>query len=148
MMHGFGLVMNSVIAYPWARRQITRAQSVVAYFHMPHRPLKALDNARKTLQISRRLRSAKKTRMTSTGSMVTSVMENEAALKYVMERLDVVIKPEIKAIIEDRTFWQVRHLWPAVLCLVDRQLGVRLHPCCPAYQTVSAGWRLCHCAPP
>jgi hypothetical protein len=148
MMHGFGLVMISVIAYPWARRQITRAQSVVAYFRMSHRPLRALDNARKTLQISRRLQSANKTRMTSTGSMVASVMENEAALKLVVSRHDVVIKAEIKAIIDDRIFWQVRHLRPVVLRPLDTQLGVRLQACCSAHQTVSAGWRLRLCAHP
>jgi hypothetical protein len=42
--------------------------------------------------------------MTSSGSMVASVVGNEAALKYVVVRQDVVNKPEIKCIVKDRKF--------------------------------------------
>jgi hypothetical protein len=114
MMHSFSLVFQSMVAYPWSRSLIVRTQTIVSFFRGSHRPNGPLSNARATLKISRRLQSANKTRMTSQQSMVRSVVENEMALKLVVQQ-GISIKADVKAIIEDRTYWGVRHLLHDVL---------------------------------
>ena len=42
MMHAFGLVLNSVVAYPWARDVIAQAQKIVFTFRSSHKPMAAL----------------------------------------------------------------------------------------------------------
>jgi hypothetical protein len=116
MMHAFGLVLNSVVAYPWPRGLIARAQKVVYFFQRSHRPGDELQKARDLLQVPRRLQSANKTRMTSTVLMVISVMENEMALKHVVQQHAAIISAEVAAIIKDRAFWEVCHLSQPVLC--------------------------------
>ena len=62
MMHGFNLVLGSILAYPWAQELLVQAQRVVTYFRASHRPLELVRQAAAQFQISKGLHSANTTR--------------------------------------------------------------------------------------
>ena len=61
MMHGFNLVLGSVLSFPWAQRLVVSAQRVVTYFKASHMPLALLRDAAERNNINTGLRSANKT---------------------------------------------------------------------------------------
>jgi hypothetical protein len=90
-MHGFSLVLKSVLAHPWAKDLLMRAQQVVTYFRASHAPLAALRAAAEELGITQGLQSSNTTRMTSGYGCTSSVQRNAPAFTRMQSSTDVEI---------------------------------------------------------
>lgn len=105
-MHGFSLVLKSVLTYPWAKDLLLRAQQVVTYFRASHAPLAALRAAAQELKITQGLQSSNTTRMTSSYACTSSVQQNAPAFVRMKSDSDVVISnSDVDDILEDAAFW-------------------------------------------
>jgi hypothetical protein len=71
-MHGFNLVLGSVLSFSWAQRLVVSAQRVVTFFNASHRPLALLRDAAERNNINTGLRSTNKTRFTSKHDCIMS----------------------------------------------------------------------------
>lgn len=76
-MHGFNLVLGSILAFPWAQQLVVSAQRVVTYFRASHQPLALLRNAADRFGIKKALHNANKTRFTSKDECIKSVLANQ-----------------------------------------------------------------------
>lgn len=105
-MHGFNLVLGSVLAYSWSKNLVVRAQQVVTYFRASHAPLAALRKAAEELQITQGLQSSNTTRFTSNYACTSSVQGHAPAFTLVKQRGSVVItNQDVAATLEDAAFW-------------------------------------------
>jgi hypothetical protein len=105
-MHGFSLVLKSVLVYPWAKDLLLRAQQVVTYFRASHAPLAALRAAAQELKIKQGLQSSNTTRMTSSYACTSSVQQNAPAFLRMQQDSDVVIaNSDVVDILDDPAFW-------------------------------------------
>lgn len=105
-MHGFNLVLGSILSFPWAQQLVVSAQRVVTYFRASHQPLALLRDAADRFGIKKALHSANKTRFTSKDECIKSVLANQPAFAYVLQHHRQAIKnPDVVKLIEDPTFW-------------------------------------------
>jgi hypothetical protein len=105
-MHGFNLVLGSVLAYSWSKNLVVRAQQVVTYFRASHAPLAALRKAAEELHITQGLQSSNTTRFTSNYACTSSVQGHAPAFTLVKQRGSVVItNQDVAATLEDAAFW-------------------------------------------
>ncbi|DBA92852.1 TPA: hypothetical protein ACH3X1_016754 [Trebouxia sp. C0004] len=80
MMHGFGLVIGSILGHKWARAVVKQAQRLVTFFRASHKAIKFLRLAAIARKITKLLRTANATRFTSVANMLDSVLGLEQAL--------------------------------------------------------------------
>lgn len=105
-MHGFNLVLGSILAFPWAQRLLVSAQRLVTFFRASHMPLALLRQAAQRFGITRGLHSSNKTRFTSKHECISSVVANHPAFQYVLTHHRVNISNEdVIDIIKDTSFW-------------------------------------------
>jgi hypothetical protein len=105
-MHGFSLVLKSVLVYPWAKDLLLRAQQVVTYFRASHAPLAALRAAAQELKITKGLQSSNTTRMTSSYACTSSVQQNMPAFVRMQSNSSAVISnSDVVDILNDPAFW-------------------------------------------
>jgi hypothetical protein len=105
-MHGFNLVLGSLLAFPWAQELLVSAQRVVTYFRASHQPLALLRSAAERLAIERGLHSANKTRFTSKHECVESVLRHQPAFSLVLNQQRTAINnSDVLAVIDDVSFW-------------------------------------------
>lgn len=64
-MHGFGLVIGSILGHKWARAVVKQAQRLVTFFRASHKAIKFLRLAAIAREITKLLRTANATRFTS-----------------------------------------------------------------------------------
>ena len=106
MMHGFNLVLGSILAYPWAQELLVQAQRVVTYFRASHRPLELVRQAAAQFQISKGLHSANTTRFTSKHECTDSVATLQPAFQYVVStEADAIKNADVLDILRDPSFW-------------------------------------------
>jgi hypothetical protein len=106
MMHGFNLVLGSVLSFPWAQRLVVSAQRVVTYFKASHMPLALLRDAAERNNINTGLRSANKTRFTSKHDCIKSVLTNQPAFTILLQQhRNAITNADVVDILEDHTFW-------------------------------------------
>lgn len=79
-MHGFGLVIGSILGHKWARAVVKQAQRLVTFFRASHKAIKFLRLAAIARKITKLLRTANATRFTSVANMLDSVLGLEQAL--------------------------------------------------------------------
>lgn len=84
-MHGFSLLVGSLLGYSWARDVVADAQRVVTYFRASHAPGDALRHQAKEKGIKQGLQRANGTRFTSVHSCLDSVHKLEKPLGSVVE---------------------------------------------------------------
>lgn len=124
-MHGFGLVLKSVLAYPWAKDLVMRAQQLVTYFRASHAPLAALRAAAKELGITKGLQSSNTTRMTSSYSCTSSVQAHHPAFTRMSSSGDVQItNRDVTDTLEDAAFWASLSTLNKVLSPICRAIMV------------------------
>lgn len=105
-MHGFSLVLKSVLSYPWAKDLVVRAQQVVTYFRASHAPLAALRAAAQEAGITKGLQSSNTTRFTSSYACTSSVAANAPAFHRVLSNSSVVItNTDVSDTLQDAAFW-------------------------------------------
>ena len=114
MMHGFALILKSVLAHSFATTLISTAQRVVTFFRSSHQPLALLANCAAELGVRGGLKTSNQTRITSVHMCLESVLRLEEAFKRFLKLRDTpgfpagLNKPEkreLLATLEDRTFW-------------------------------------------
>jgi hypothetical protein len=100
------LVLKSVLAFPWAKDLVVRAQQVVTYFRASHAPLAALRAAAKDLGITKGLQSSNKTRMTSSYGCTSSVEAHAPAFARMRSSSSVQItNSDVADTLTDAAFW-------------------------------------------
>jgi hypothetical protein len=106
-MHGFNLVLGSIMAFPWAKDLVVRSQQVVTYFKASHQALAVLRAAAAKVPVQRELHSSNTTRMTSSHECTSSVQANHPAFVILMRSEDAaaVKSAPVKAILSDRAYW-------------------------------------------
>lgn len=125
-MHGFSLVLKSVLAYPWAKDLLLRSQQVVTYFRASHAPLAALRAAAKELGITRGLQSSNTTRMTSSYGCTSSVQEHQPAFTRMRSSSSDVHITNIDVVdtLGDAAFWANLSNLNKVLAPISRVIMV------------------------
>jgi hypothetical protein len=105
-MHGFSLVLKSVLAHPWAKDLLLRSQQVVTYFRASHAPLAALRAAAKELGITKGLQSSNTTRMTSSYSCTSSVQAHQPAFTRMSSSSNVnITNTDVVDTLDAAAFW-------------------------------------------
>ena len=105
-LHGFNLLLKSVMAAPWARDLVVSCQLLVTYFRASHKPLALLRQAAQQFSITRELQSANKTRFTSKHTCTSSVEANQPALNLVsLQHADCITNQDVLAVLEDPGFF-------------------------------------------
>jgi predicted dithiol-disulfide oxidoreductase (DUF899 family) len=104
MMHAFSLVVGSLLGHAWARAIIKLAQKIVTFFRASHKPLRELVTAARLLGITTGLVTSNKTRFNSVYNCMKSLLVNRAAFHSMKNK--ETIKPHIRAILNDKEFWQ------------------------------------------
>jgi hypothetical protein len=123
-MHGFNLLLGSVLAFPWAQDLLLRAQRVVTYFRADHQPYALLKEAGQPLGIQQALLSANKTRFTSKHMCISSVLKNYPAFhKVMLQNADVIQNDDVEAILTDTSFWSDLRKLDKLLLPLSRVLG-------------------------
>ena len=125
-MHGFSLVLKSVLAYPWAKDLLVRAQQVVTYFRASHAPLAALRAAAKQLEITKSLQSSNTTRMTSSYGCTSSVQEHQPAFTLMRSSSSDVQITNLDVVdtLDDAAFWASLSNLNKVLAPISRVIMV------------------------
>eukprot|EP00775_Hariotina_reticulata_P003312 gene3312-3588_t len=107
-MHGFNLVLGSILSHPWAQEVITKSQSIVTYFRASHQPLAFLRAAAKQCGVKQELQSSNKTRFTSKHMCTSSVQANAPAFNVLLgdaTQAAAIRNPDVLAVLEDNTYW-------------------------------------------
>lgn len=106
-MHGFNLVLKSVLSDLWAEVLAFRSQQVVTYFRSSHKPLADLHEVAAGLEIKEGLRSSGTTRFTSTYSCTSSVMRHKLTFDLLLQRnsTNIITSQDVLNTLEDATFW-------------------------------------------
>lgn len=105
-MHGFNLVLGSILAHPWAQQLLVQAQRVVTYFRASHLPLQLLRTAATNFNISRGLHSSNTTRFTSKHECTSSVATLQPAFQFVLNNeADAIKNKDVVDILGDPCFW-------------------------------------------
>jgi hypothetical protein len=125
-MHGFSLVLKSVLAHPWAKDLLLRSQQVVTYFRASHAPLAALRAAAKELGITTCLQSSNTTRMTSSYGCTSSVQAHQPAFtRMSSSSSDVQIaNTDVGDTLGDAAFWDDLSSLNKVLAPISRVIKV------------------------
>lgn len=125
-MHGFSLVLKSVLAYPWAKDLLVRAQQVVTYFRASHAPLAALRAAAKQLEITKSLQSSNTTRMTSSYGCTSSVEAHQPAFSLMRRSSSDVQITNLDVVdtLDDAAFWPSLSNLNKVLAPISRVIMV------------------------
>ena len=116
-MHGFALVMRSVVGHPYAKDAIVTAQRLVTFFRASHKPLAELKAAARRLGITGGgLVSSNTTRFMSLLDCIESVLRNAAAFKHIaaddtIAQLLIIKRPgqpniDLVPIIQNPGMWQ------------------------------------------
>lgn len=106
-MHGFNLVLGSIMAFGWAERLVVGAQRLVTHFRASHRALALLRQAAAQFNIKQGLHSANKTRFTSKYLCTRSVEAHTAAFSFILtNHPDAITNPDVMTILEDVSFWR------------------------------------------
>jgi hypothetical protein len=107
MMHGFALVMGSVMGHPFAASIVKDAQAIVTYFRASHRPLALLYEAASELSIIGALETSNKTRFTSVHRCLASVAKLEPAFKRMLNKHPRLLEgcTVVPGILNSRLFW-------------------------------------------
>lgn len=113
-MHGFGLVMKSVLDHNVAQAIIASASRVVRFSKRSHAFKNALKQRAKTsgAACTGTLKSANGTRMTSVELCLSSVKKHELVLKAIMmdeeskDKKDRIVKQDVADIISVRLFFE------------------------------------------
>jgi hypothetical protein len=118
MMHGFGLLMGSILGHPWAKAILMKAQKLVSYFRSSTRPMAHLREIAAALGIRTGFSSSNKTRFTSVHMCVVSVLALKDPLRSMVRQAGRTMLPGWAiALIEDTTreFWEQIELLCSVL---------------------------------
>jgi hypothetical protein len=109
-MHGFSLVMTSILAHPWAKQLQVFSQKLVQYFRASTRPMWVLLTIAKAQGINTTLHSSNKTRMTSVYICLQSVHALKDALRSLLRKSssEINLPRWLLTLIEDqdRTYWE------------------------------------------
>jgi hypothetical protein len=107
-MHGFNLVLGSIMAFPWAKDLVVRSQQVVTYFRASHQAMAVLRAAAAKVNVRRELHSSNTTRMTSSNECTSSVQANSPAFTVVLQSDDAaaIKSAAVLAILKSREFWE------------------------------------------
>jgi len=79
-MHGYSLLMGSILGHPWARDLVAQAQAMVIYIRASHKPLALLRAEALRLGINCSLARANATRFISVYLCLTSLVKLERAI--------------------------------------------------------------------
>jgi hypothetical protein len=85
MMHGFALLLTSILAIPWIAGVVKRATAAITYFRNSHYPLGLLRAAAKARGVLGSLASPCATRMTSIERALQSLVDLERAVFDVLQ---------------------------------------------------------------
>ena len=81
MLHGFALLVVSILSHAWASRVVAQCQRIVTFFRDSNRMRELLSVKAEALQINSGLVSANTTRLTSVQLMLESVAKLRSPLK-------------------------------------------------------------------
>ncbi len=101
MMHGFGLVMGSMLAHPWAKKLVVAAQKLVTFFRASSRPMALLRQEAALQGIFTTLSSSNKTRMTSVQICINSVLVLKDPIKSLRRKHSSILPPWLIQLIDD-----------------------------------------------
>jgi hypothetical protein len=103
-MHGFHLVIGSILAFPWAKAIVGNAQRVVTYFKASHLSSHKLHQERLSKGIKTGLVTSNTTRFTSVADMISSLLLLKLCLQSISNS-QLVKAPKVLKIIESDRFW-------------------------------------------
>jgi hypothetical protein len=103
-MHGFHLVIGSILSYAWAKAVVADAQRIVTYFKASHFPLEKLYGERDRQGIKTGLVTSNATRFTSVADMMNSLLVLRHALQSIASAALVTVPRVLKINKSDR-FW-------------------------------------------
>jgi hypothetical protein len=85
MMHGFALLLGSVMGHIWAKSLVAEAQTIISYFRGSNRPYALLQAIAKDQKLSKSaLITSNTTRMTSVEMAVASVLRLQACFAQLL----------------------------------------------------------------
>ena len=103
-MHGFHLVIGSILSHAWAAAIVSKAQRLVTYFRSSHMPLGKLYEEARRLGVTTSLVTSNKTRFTSVADMLASLLKFKLPFQTI--GLPTIVKDSrIRGIIHDDQFW-------------------------------------------
>jgi hypothetical protein len=114
MMHGFGLVLGSVVSHAWAKEVLVSAQGLVTFFRSSHKPLGLFRETLNSLPVpegskkkKRGLVTSNQTRMTSQQMCLQSIVDNEVTFRTLLQNHPDVLssKPALLTLLQDRNWW-------------------------------------------
>lgn len=122
-MHGFNLLLTSVLAHPWAQQTVIDAQCIVTYFRAATRPLALLRDHARANGINTGLHTSNATRFTSKFECTKSVAKLEPAFQLLLRNnRDAIKSDEVVALLDDRSFWSrldmLNQLLEPVVCVL------------------------------
>jgi hypothetical protein len=103
-MHGFHLVIGSILAFPWAKAIVGNAQRVVTYFKASHMGVHKLYEESRRQGIKTGLVTSNTTRFTSVADMNQSLLLLKLCLQSISNSALVKVQRVLKIIQSDR-FW-------------------------------------------
>ncbi len=118
MMHGFGLLMGSILAHPWAKGVVVKAQRLVSFFRASTRPMTQLREVATTFGIRTGFSSSNKTRLTSVHMCGVSVLALKDPLRSMVRQVARSTLPHWAIVlVEDakREFWEQLEVLCSVL---------------------------------
>ena len=103
-MHGFHLVIGSILSYTWAAALVSRAQRLVTHFRNSHIPLGKLYQEARRQGVTTSLISSNKTRFTSVADMLAALLKFKLPFQNIGTAA-IVKDGRISEIIHDDRFW-------------------------------------------
>jgi hypothetical protein len=122
MMHGFALILKSVLAHPEAAKLVADAQRIVTFFEASHQPQAFLLKCAKEVNITTKLQSSCQTRITSVHYSFESLLTLESAFKKLLEYKDKKDPSFPPTLLEAKKRWLLERLasrtfWSQLECL-------------------------------
>lgn len=91
MMHGFALLVGSILSHAWASGLVARCQRIVTFFRHSNRMRELLSVKAKALQINSGLVSSNTTRFTSVQLMLQSVAKLRSPLMQARFQKQIIL---------------------------------------------------------
>jgi hypothetical protein len=108
MMHGFALILKSIVAHPLACAIVSDVQRVVTFFRSSHQPLAFLRACAREVNIRTGLQTSNQTRITSVHMCLESMLKLETAFKALLQRKDDPAFPP--TLLERKRSWVLERL--------------------------------------